>query len=535
MIVMMGKFMCMLVEVFVTVLMRVKMRFVLMLTVKIAARSRQSRIDVHAKIDLVDFCHEAGLTENGKCLRLYAGHHETDVLVAAVIQQTTQDIESGRVKNGDFAHAEDDDFDFVFVDATQDKFLELGNSAEKERSLDFKDFYAFWNDTLFDGTGIALRAVSGEISCDFTDFAELGHAANEEERCQNNTDFNGDGQIHQNSENEGDKEDDDISARPPHDAEKGGNLTHIIADNEQNTAQRREGNHLDIGAEKEQNAEDGNGMNDTGDGGFAPCLDVGGGTGDRSGGGKSAKERGTDVADALGNQLCIGLVPATGHPVCNGGTEQRLNRGEQGNGKGGRDELRELRPVESMGQSRAGQSCGQVGITLADSFYAEAACLGGDGRDQHAYKHSGELGREFARGDDSGDGENADAEGCKIGRTEILQVTAPFCDEGGGNIATGHGKPQNILHLSRKDGQRDPGSESGDDGEGNKSNKPPHFEQPKEDHEDPRNHGADDKSRHAELRHDAYNDNDEGSRRPPDLNTTACGKGHQPPGDDSGD
>ena len=91
--------------------------------------------------------------------------------------------------------------------------------------------------------------------------------------------------------------------------------------------------------------------------GFPACVDVGGGAGDRSGGGDAAEQGGANVGRALRQKLCAVAVLAADHPVGHHSRKQRFNPGEESDGERGGQKLQhqcrigagQLRPVDAAG------------------------------------------------------------------------------------------------------------------------------------------------------------------------------------------
>ena len=103
---------------------------------------------------------------------------------------------------------------------------------------------------------------------------------------------------------------------------EGGDLRHVPAHYHQNTGQSGQRHHGGILPGQHQDKQQGNGVNDTGNGGLATGADVRGRAGDGSGG-RNATEKGRGhIAHALADKLGVRVVARTGHTIGHACTEQ---------------------------------------------------------------------------------------------------------------------------------------------------------------------------------------------------------------------
>jgi hypothetical protein len=123
------------------------------------------------------------------------------------------------------------------------------------------------------------------------------------------------------------------------------------------------------GAANSRISEEGEGVDDAGDGGVRAGADVGGGAGDGAGGGHAAEEGRDDVGDALGDEFHVGVVAVAGHAVRNYCGKKTFDGGEHGDGEGGGEQRQDVDAVE-VGRAKWGKPRG------------DAAELGADGLDR---------------------------------------------------------------------------------------------------------------------------------------------------------
>ena len=144
-------------------------------------------------------------------------------------------------------------------------------------------------------------------------------------------------------------------------------LAHVVGDDKEHGGEGGEGDVAGQGRGDEQDAEQGEGVDDAGDGGARAGADVGGGAGDGAGGGDAAEERGDDVGDALGDEFDVGVVAVAGHAVGDDGGEHAFKRGEHGDGEGRGDEGQDVLGVE-VGNGEGREAAGNAAETAADGF-----------------------------------------------------------------------------------------------------------------------------------------------------------------------
>ncbi|MNT55156.1 hypothetical protein D3C72_1923720 [compost metagenome] len=122
-------------------------------------------------------------------------------------------------------------------------------------------------------------------------------------------------------------------------------------------------------------------MHDAGQRAAAAVTDIGGGAGNRAGGGETAEQRCGQVGDALADQFLVGIMLAARHAVGHHRRQQRLDGPEHGNRKGRADQLDHPRQAD-IGQAELGQAPGNTAEGAADGGHSVELEQGLDQRDQ---------------------------------------------------------------------------------------------------------------------------------------------------------
>ena len=115
-------------------------------------------------------------------------------------------------------------------------------------------------------------------------------------------------------------------------------FAHLVADHHEDGGEHGERDEPRQRRGEEEDGEQGERVDNAGDGRFCAGADVGGGAGDGPGGGESAKERREDIGDTLRDQFHSGIVAVAAHAVGDDGAHQGLDGSEHGDGDGGREQ-----------------------------------------------------------------------------------------------------------------------------------------------------------------------------------------------------
>ena len=156
----------------------------------------------------------------------------------------------------------------------------------------------------------------------------VAHALHEQQRRQQHTHLDGHHQIEDDRQQKGQQQHQNIALGGAlTQAHKGTPLAHIIRHAEQDGGDAGHGDEGCVGHQHHQHQYQHGGVDHARHGGAAAGLDVGGGTGDSAGGGDAAEQRRTHVADALCDQLRVGVVVGGHHTVGHHAGQKTLNGG----------------------------------------------------------------------------------------------------------------------------------------------------------------------------------------------------------------
>ena len=185
----------------------------------------------------------------------------------------------------------------------------IGHS-EEEGAVDFIDLYPIWDDECL----LMQRNICYGVSIGVNLFGEnrqlrhLCHAAHEEQAGEHQTEFDGNGEIKDNSEHECHEQYHHITLGAVRELGKGAPLAHIVAHHHQDTCQS---GHRDISCQRhgeEENHQQHQGMNHPSNARASTIVDVGHGAGYSPCGRDAAKERSYDVGNALSDEFLVRIV-----------------------------------------------------------------------------------------------------------------------------------------------------------------------------------------------------------------------------------
>ena len=247
--------------------------------------------------------------------------------------------------------------------------------------------------------------------------------------------------------------------------------------------------------------------------------------------GNAAEKRHDQIRRALRDQFHVGLVAITAHVVGDDGGEQALDRRQQRDGDGRRQE-RHDQIGANLREAEAGQARRDPAEPAADRLNVEPERHAADGRDEQGDDRSRHAPRDSGPNENDGERGQCDAERLDIDRAEVSQQFAHPLEEFARHVIDR--QAEKVLDLRGGDQDRDAVREADRHGPGNVANRraqagQAHGEQHHTGHE-----RAGQKPRHAELGHDAGDDHDECAGRPGDLAARAAERGDDESGDDGG-
>ncbi len=204
-------------------------------------------------------------------------------------------------------------------------------------------------------------------------------------------------------------------------------------------------------------------MSDSCDRAVAAVADVGRGSSDRARGGEPAEKPGTEVRDALSDELLVGVVLRAEHAVGDGRREQRFDGAQQ------RDRDRRLQQLleageREMRQRERRQPARDAAERGADRRDAVGMGEGDEqGRGQERDHRRGDLADDRDSRPESDDQQACEAEhrGRRLDVRERRQQLRQLLEERG----TGRGgKPEEVPPLAHEDDDRDARREPENDG-----------------------------------------------------------------------
>ena len=152
-------------------------------------------------------------------------------------------------------------------------------------------------------------------------FRRFHHTFDEECAGDDEPHFDGDGQVEDDSKEEGDEQDGDVALRVLEEALDGSPSAHVVADDDQHGCQRGHRDILGVGHQEQEDEKQHDGMDEPSYGSAPTIVDVRHGACDGSRGGYAAKDRGCEIGHALRNEFHVGVVAVGDGSVGNSGGE----------------------------------------------------------------------------------------------------------------------------------------------------------------------------------------------------------------------
>ena len=395
-------------------------------------------------------------------------------------------------------------------------FLKLVGDAKEVRTVDFVHFHILGDGEVIDvgvlgqvGLGSWVNLV---VVGEHADLGGLSHAAHAEQASKHETYLDGDGEVEDNGETEGEPKHDDVALRIVHHLTDGAPAAHVVADHYEHARQTCHRDVFGVWHEEEVNQEEHNGVNDAGDRSAAAIVDVGHGAGDGACSGNAAEDGADDVGYALANKLLVGVVLVANDTVGNGGGEKALNGAEHSDGEGGREETLDVVPAECRHIG-----FGQRGVdfeAVTDGVNVDAEVLGHDdashSHDNESHKRTGHfLADEGSAGDDD-HRKDTYRSGGDVNGAEVLEVANPLLNEVGWHAAFDV-ETQKVFYLGGEDSEGNTAGEAYDDGVGYVADDGSKTKHAKQDEEEACHNGGDGQACETVLLDDAVDDDDEGS------------------------
>lgn len=359
---------------------------------------------------------------------------------------------------------------------------------------------------------------------------------------------NGNDKVEDNRENKGQHQNKRLIQRSSlADGNEMAPLAHVVGDHEQNGCDDGHGDHFCQRHEHNEEQRQHDGVDDACNGGAAAVFDVGGGARNGTRGGNAAEQSRAYVANTLGDQLGVRVVAIIDHAVGNHAREQRLDGGENGNGKGAGKHGLDGRKFK-RGQRGGGEGRGEVGIERANGV---DACLerrefdqqnahddGNDGgRDLAEY--DGELAQLFHLAKHGPDDENdhadaANEQGGGVEGRDRMNDGLELFHGLNGMRACGKGKSKEVLDLTDDDGDGNACREADGDGGGNVLDERAEMKDTHQNEQDTCHERGQHQTRQPVGGNDARHDGRKGGRGPRDIDAATAEQGDRKAGDDGG-
>ncbi len=388
---------------------------------------------------------------------------------------------------------------------------------------------------------VAVFLLGVDLLGDDLDIGGLSHTAHEEQTGTEQTDLDGDGEVEDDRQEEGDPEHDDVALWVLQDGNKASPAAHVIAHDDEHTGQTGHGDILRQRHEEQEDEQQHGGMDDACNGRTAAVVDVGHCTGDGTRGRYAAEDGRRQVGQSLGDKFCVGVMTVADDTVGHGSREQRLDGSEDGDGDGWRDKSLDDVPSE------IGHLClrqrGRDGEAVADGLDGGDAGIlseegGSDGHQHDGNQRAGQFtdGKAVRQlrpeGNDS-HGTQADEGTPTLNGRHAVDVGNPLFDKVGGH--DGHRQAEQVLDLRGEDGEGNTAGEADNDRVRNVLDDRAEMQHAEHNEEDTRHQRGDGQSLETVLLDDAIYYNNERARRSTDLNLRASENGDDETGDDGGD
>ena len=210
--------------------------------------------------------------------------------------------------------------------------LEAVAGTEEVGAVDFIDFHIVGNGEVLQ---IAFLHIGIFVEVDFMEYGVhiggFGHTAHEEQTGTDESYLDGDGEVEDDGEEEGQQQHGDVALGVAHHGHEGAPAAHTVGNDDEHACQT---SHRDILCQRHKEQEDDqehDRMDDAGNGCASAVVDIGHRAGDGTCGGDAAEEGRSDVGQSLTDEFSVGVVVVADDTVCNGCREQRLDGAQDGN------------------------------------------------------------------------------------------------------------------------------------------------------------------------------------------------------------
>ena len=252
---------------------------------------------------------EAGLVEHSLHFLIDARKDNLDALGLRHETEVREVVDARGIDKRHLTHADDTDTGTLMVQGTHD-LLETVTGSEEVGTVDLIDLHTLGDSEVLEVTQleVAVFLLGVDLLRDDLDIGGLSHTAHEEQAGTEQTDLDGDGEVEDDRQQEGDPEHDDIALRVLQDGNKASPTTHIIAHDDEHTGQTGHGDILRQRHEEQEDEQQHGCMDDACNGRAAAVVDVGHRTGDGTRGRYAAEDGRRQVGQTLGDKFCVGVM-----------------------------------------------------------------------------------------------------------------------------------------------------------------------------------------------------------------------------------
>lgn len=495
----------------------------------------QRGIDIRENVLFADFLEKSRLGKRDDRLGMDARKKQRRAFGATFRKQPLDHLDSRGIDRRDLPHPENQNPRVRTRHV--ERGLEFFDSAKEKRTHDFKNGDTMRNVTTRDVVRVRkLLVVLAKLFGHIFHFRHIRHSADEKDCGQKNAHLDGDGQIHDNGQNERREKNGHVALRRALDELREILVAaHVERDLEKDRGERRHRNHFGVLAEQKHDQKQHHRMDQARNRTRRAVPDVRRRARDRPRRRDSAENRGKDVGDSLPHEFRIRTVPRSRHTVGDNRGEERFDGPENRNRERGlkhlahhfKADIRQMRQRKSRRDMVLGAN-----RRHADVRSVPPQNLDERGREDDGNQGAGNLRRHLGPKNAYEKSENTHDDRMEIRRSNRLRVQGDFPDGVGGfGNSRGEMQTQKIRNLSERNDDGDSGGK-------------PHGHRERDEfddrselrHAENDEHDAREKRRRGEsvitvFGDDAVDDDDEGSRRTADLKTAPAEKGNGEPRD----
>ena len=468
---------------------------------------------------------EAGFLEGGMHLLVHAREDDVYLLLLRHLAEVREVVDARRVDEGDAPHP--DDAYLRAVSQLRHHLFKLRGNAEEVGAVDFVHFHALGeHEVLFVHFEVGFE-VRVDFVADDGNLGRLHHALQEEDAGNQQPYLDGDGQIEDDREEEGDEQHRHVRLRVPQKRLERPPPAHIIRNHHQHA---RQASHRDIlreGHQEGQYQQQHEGMDDTRDGRPSAIVDVRHRAGDRPGGRNPPEDGRYDVGHALRDQLGVRVMPVAYHAIRHRGREERFDRPQDGYRHRHGEQTLDGLPIQ-----RRHRRPGELGLDAeAVAYRVDLRHPGVHLEEIHAHGHhdnrhqrTRHLLRKQRREGNDRDAQHAHPGVPPIHRIEMPRVEHPLPDEIARDRLPPEAQPEDVGNLRGEDRHRNTARKPDDDGIGDELDDRPQPEDAQRDEHHARQERRHHQPLDAILLDNPVNNHDKRTRRPAYLHLAPAQK-----------